>query len=442
VTARARVKSSFLQKLAGQGVRVVVIGAGYVGLPLAVEFARAGLRVTAYDRSSGKVDMLQAGRSYVEDVRDDDLAPHLRSGIFAATTDPACIRDADAVVICVPTPLSKTKTPDLSAIMAALHDIVSFQHPGMLVILESTTYPGTTREVVVPALTQGYVLGEQVFVAFSPERVDPGNPVYHTRNTPKVLGGVTSDCLEVASALYSRVIETLVPVSSVDVAEMVKLLENTFRAVNIGLVNELARLSGALHLDVTEVVEAAATKPFGFMPFYPGPGLGGHCIPVDPHYLSWRLRTLNHESRFIELADQINSSMPSYVVRRAMEVLNERCKALRGACVLVVGVAYKPNVGDVRESPALEVLEQLAAAGGSVEYIDPHVPEITRRDGEVLRALPLDTPLLGFDLAVIATHHAAFDYGRIAREVQDVLDTRGVMRKLGQGRIPANVHIM
>jgi UDP-N-acetyl-D-glucosamine dehydrogenase len=354
------------------------------------------------------------------------------SGALSASADPAVLDEADAVVVCVPTPLNKTKDPDMRYIAAATEEIAAHQHRGMLIVLESTTYPGTTREVLVPRLTKGYELGKDVFVAFSPERVDPGNRQFHTRNTPKVIAGSTDRCLLVARALYSQIIDTLVPVSSTDSAEMVKLLENTFRAVNIALVNEVAMMSRRLGIDVWEVIGAAATKPFGFMPFFPGPGLGGHCLPVDPLYLSWKLRSLKFQARFIELADAINSSMPDYVVSRVMDALNLHAKSVRGASVLVAGVAYKPDVGDVRESPAFAVIHGLLRLGASVSYVDPHVPEIDE-SGLRMQSVSPFASFAPYDAIVIVTHHRALDWQRMFDEGHLLVDTRDALREVARG---------
>jgi UDP-N-acetyl-D-glucosamine dehydrogenase len=337
-----------IKKIDDKSARVVVIGIGYVGLPLVLEFARAGFRVTGYDKDPVKVRLLNSGESYIGDISSADLAPFVANKLLSASSDPKVLGEADAIIVCVPTPLNKTKDPDMRFIASATEEIATHQHPGMLIVLESTTYPGTTREVLVPRLTKGHEMGKDVFVAFSPERVDPGNVKFLTRNTPKVIGGTSPNCLEVARSLYSHIIDTVVPVSSTDSAEMVKLLENTFRAVNIALVNEVAMMSRRLGIDPWEVIRAAATKPFGFMPFFPGPGLGGHCIPVDPLYLSWKLRSLKFQARFIELADAINSSMPEYVVSRVTDALNDREQSVKGANILIAGVAYKPDVSDVR----------------------------------------------------------------------------------------------
>lgn len=419
-----------LQKIQDRSARVVVVGIGYVGLPLVVEFARSGFQVVGYDKDRDKVRLLGLGESYIGDIPSATLKPLVDKGLLRASSDPDVLGAADAIVVCVPTPLNKTKDPDMRFIASASDEIAEHQHPGMVVVLESTTYPGTTREVLVPKLTRGkYELGKDVFVAFSPERVDPGNQTYFVRNTPKVLGGATPACLEVAQSLYSTIIDTVVPVSSTDAAEMVKLLENTFRAVNIGLVNEIALMSRRLGIDVWEVIRAAASKPFGFMPFFPGPGLGGHCIPIDPLYLSWRMRTLKYQARFIELADTINSSMPEHVVVLTQQALNDAGKAAKGSKVLVAGVAYKKDVSDYRESPAFDILHGLATLGAEVSYLDPHVPEVDE-GGVVMRSLPRNTSFADFDAVVVVTNHAAFDYERMLREAKIVVDTRDALRSV------------
>jgi UDP-N-acetyl-D-glucosamine dehydrogenase len=422
-----------LQKIRGQSAHVVVIGIGYVGLPLVAEIARAGFKVTGLDADRSKVELLERGESYISDVPIADLAPHVASRRLQATTDESVLREADAVIVCVPTPLNKTRDPDMRYIVQATEAIARNQHPNMLVVLESTTYPGTTREVMVPRLTGSrFELGRDVFVAFSPERVDPGNPTFKTRNTPKVLGGATPACLDVAQALYSQLIDKLVPVSSTDAAEMVKLLENTFRAVNIGLVNEVAIMSRKLGIDPFEVIRAAATKPFGFMPFFPGPGLGGHCIPIDPLYLSWKLRGLQYQARFIELADNINSKMPEYVIERVATALNDRSKAVRGSKVLIYGVAYKRDVDDVRESPALAVIHGLSERGAQVSFMDPHVPELDE-DGIQLSSVDPSRSFVDFDAVVLITDHSRLDRARLVREAQLVIDTRDALRDQHDG---------
>lgn len=416
------------KRITDKSAHVVVLGIGYVGLPLVAEFARAGFRVTGLDPDTEKVRLLSAGESYIADVPTADLAPHAASGTIAATTNAKVLDEADAVIVCVPTPLNKTKDPDMRFVVAATEQIQQHQHAGMLIILESTTYPGTTSEVLVPSLTSGrFELGKDVFIAFSPERVDPGNEVYKTKNTPKVLGGATPACLKVAQALYDQIIETVVPVSSTETAEMVKLLENTFRAVNIGLVNEIAIMSRRLGIDPFEVIRAAATKPFGFMPFYPGPGLGGHCIPIDPLYLSWKLRSLKYQARFIELADAINSAMPGYVVERVTEALNAHEKPVKGSKVVIYGVAYKRDVSDVRESPAFDVIHELTKRGANVSYIDPHVSRIDD-DGIVLEGIDPGTSFAEFDAVVLITDHTALDRERLLRDAKLVVDTRDALR--------------
>lgn len=421
--------AALLSRIENRTARVVVIGAGYVGLPLLVELARAGYTAVGYDKDPAKVRMLGRGESYIADIPSSALAPLVESGNLLASGDADVLRSADAVIVCVPTPLNKTKEPDMRFIASATAEIAATQHPGMLVVLESTTYPGTTREVLIPKLTEGFTLGEDVFIAFSPERVDPGNTKWGIRNTPKVIGGATPACLAAARALYGSIIDTVVPVSSTDAAEMVKLLENTFRAVNIGLVNEIALMSRKLGIDAWEVIDAAASKPFGFMKFQPGPGLGGHCIPIDPLYLSWRMRTLKYEARFIELADAINSNMPREVVVLVQEALNRRKKAVMGTRILVSGVAYKRDVSDFRESPAFDVIAGLERLGAHVDYLDPHVPEVDE-GGVVLRSVPLDVAFGEYDAVVVVTDHKVIDYPRMLRESRLIIDTRDALRAI------------
>jgi len=418
-----------LQRIDRRSAHVSVIGLGYVGLPLAVEMAQAGFTVTGIDIDEPRVRRLQRGESYIQDVPTKDVRALVKSGKLRATTDFSVLRRADTVNICVPTPLSKQRDPDVSYIVAAAEQVQKYLHKGMLVILESTTYPGTTDELVLPMLSQtGLKVGKDFFLAFSPERVDPGNPQFNTRNIPKVVGGVTPDCARVAVALYRQRLDHVVPVSSTQVAEMVKLLENTFRSVNIGLVNELAMMCARLGIDVWEVIGAAATKPFGFMPFYPGPGLGGHCIPIDPFYLSWKARASGFEARFIELAGYINGQMPEHVVRLAAEALNRSGRALRGSRVLVLGVAYKADIDDVRESPSLDIMEKLREHGAKIEYHDPHVPSIEFA-GKRMKSTPL-TPasLRRFDCVVIATAHSSVSYPWVLRFARAVVDTRNALK--------------
>ena len=376
-------KATLVDKIRGRSARVVVIGLGYVGLPLAVEFANAGFTVMGIDTDANKVAAITSGDSYIADVPTNIIGGLVSSGKFAASQEYEALSEVDTISICVPTPLRKTRDPDMSYVVSAAEKISVHLRPGMLMVLESTTYPGATTEVVLPRmLSNGFSAGEDIFVAFSPERIDPANPTFGVRNTPKVIGGVTPNCTEVALALYSTIVEEVVPVSSTQSAEMVKLLENTFRAVNIGLINEITIMCDKLGVDVWEVIAAAKTKPFGYMPFYPGPGLGGHCIPVDPLYLSWKLKSLNFNARFIEIADEINTNMPRYVVSKVAAALNDDSKPLRGSQVLILGVAYKPDVGDIRESPALDIIQLLQKQGAVVSYHDPlsliHISEPTR----------------------------------------------------------------
>jgi UDP-N-acetyl-D-glucosamine dehydrogenase len=409
---------------------IAVIGLGYVGLPLAVEMARAGQKVYGIDVNDEKVRSIKRGVSYVQDVKSSDLKKVVKSGKLIATTDYSVISEADAIDICVPTPLRKTKDPDMRFIMAALDEIEKYVRRGQLVILESTTYPGTTEEVVLPRLVKdGLKVGRDLFLAFSPERVDPGNKKFDTARIPKVVGGVTEKCTTVACDLYNCCVKSTVPVTSTTVAEMVKLLENTFRSVNIGLVNEMCLMCARMNIDVWEVIEAAATKPFGFMPFFPGPGLGGHCIPIDPFYLSWKARMAGFETRFIELAGQINSSMPEYVVTRVNDALNLRKKSINGSKLLVLGVAYKNDVDDIRESPALDVIRLLEERGARVDYSDPLVGSISF-DGRKMKSVKITGPALKkYDCAVIVTNHAAFNYGQIVRNARAVVDTRNALKK-------------
>jgi UDP-N-acetyl-D-glucosamine dehydrogenase len=407
-----------------------IVGLGYVGLPLAVELAEAGYRVLGFDIQPGVVDGLNARHSHVKDVSDAQLRSVVEAGRFSATSDMARLAEPDAISICVPTPLSKFKDPDVSYIVAATEAVKRTLRRGQAIILESTTYPGTTREILLPALeSTGLAVGEDFFLAFSPERVDPGNSTYGTRNTPKVVGGITADCIRVAMALYQPAIETLVPVSTTEAAELVKLLENTFRSVNIGLVNEMAIVCDKLGVNVWEVIEAAATKPFGFMKFLPGPGLGGHCIPVDPHYLAWKMRGLNYKTRFIDLAGELNTEMPLFWVRKLSEALNDQGKAVRGAVVLVLGVAYKRDIDDIRESPALDIIRLLEDQGARVTYHDPHVP-VLEEDGHEFRSVPLDPETVAAaDCIMIVTDHTAVDYHMIRRKAKLVVDTRNAMPK-------------
>ena len=417
-----------LERLTSRQARVGVIGLGYVGLPLAVAFARAGLTALGFDVNVDRTDAISRGESYIGDVPAGDVQHAVETGALTATTDFAGLAEVDTINICVPTPLRKTRDPDLSYVVAAVDQVAAHLRPGQLVVLESTTYPGTVDEVVRPRLEAGGLCaGADFFLAFSPERVDPGSAEWNTRNIPKVVGGVNARSTEAAAALYGLIVDTVVPVSSPRVAEMVKLLENTFRAVNIGLVNELALMCRDLGVDVWEVIDAAKTKPFGFMPFYPGPGLGGHCIPIDPFYLSWKARQSGFESRFIELAGHVNGGMPRYVVERVAEALNSRSRAVRGSRVHLFGMAYKPNVSDVRESPAIDVADLLQRRGAVVRYSDPFVPAV--REGSVaLEAVTVERALAeGVDCAVITTDHRGVDYAEVARRAPVVVDTRNAL---------------
>ncbi len=422
-------KQQFLHKLEKQDAVVAVVGVGYVGLPLALAFAEGGMEVIGVDLDSSRVEALNAGISHIPDVSHESLSKRVDTGSLRATTEFDALNEADAVIICVPTPLAKTREPDLSAVVSACDEVAGRLHPGMVVVLESTTYPGTTEEVILPRLSSpscnwGMEVGRDYFVAFSPERIDPGRTDYTVRTTPKVVGGMTGDCTEVAVALYETAIDRVVPVSSPKVAEMVKLLENTFRAVNIGLVNEVAIMCDHLGIDVWEVIDAAGSKPFGYVPFYPGPGLGGHCIPVDPHYLSWKLRTLNYDARFIDLAAQVNMSMPQYVVQKVADALNRTGRSLNGSRILLLGAAYKADVSDTRESPSLELISHLKARGATVVYNDPYVPQIDV-EGVPMESVELTDQELGAaDCVVIATNHSSYDWEQILEASSLVMDTR------------------
>jgi len=431
-------KDVLLGKIKERTACVGVVGLGYVGLPLAVEYAKAGFKVIGYDLSERVVKLLMDGESHIQDVPSSDVARQVEAGKFEATTDESRLAEMDVVLIAVPTPLSKTRDPDMTFVLASSDAIARNCHPGMLVVLESTTYPGTTRELMQPKLEEnGLVVGEDIFLAFSPERVDPGNKVWHTKNTPKVVGGITQACTEVAVALYASCLDTVVAVSSSETAELTKLLENTFRAVNIAMVNEMAMVCDRLGVNVWEVVEAAATKPFGYMKFLPGPGIGGHCIPLDPHYLAWKMRTLNYKTRFIDLASEINSEMPAMVAEKVSRALNDDRKSVNGSRVLVLGVAYKRDIDDVRESPALDVIRLLELDGADVVFHDPYVPVI-REDGHVRMGVELtDKELERADAVVIITDHSSIDYQRVLDLAAVIVDTRNVTARLSsaKGRI-------
>lgn len=430
-------KQQLLDRIQNKTATLGIVGLGYVGLPLAVEFARAGIQVIGIELDLRKVEAIARGESYIPDIPTSVVADLVKQGRLSATTAYAELRNVDAVSICVPTPLRKTRDPDMSYVVNAAEGVAEFCHPGLLIVLESTTYPGTTEEILQPKLeAKGFRLGEEVFLAFSPERIDPANTKYGVRNTPKVIGGATPACTEVATALYRLAVDTIVPVSSMRTAEMVKLLENTFRAVNIGLVNEMALMCSKLDVDVWEVIEAAATKPYGFMKFTPGPGIGGHCIPIDPLYLSWKLKSLNYTARFIELADSINSSMPEHVVTLIADALNEEGKALRGSKILILGVAYKKDLDDVRESPALDVMSELLARKAQVSYHDPFVPTI-KLDQFDLQSVPLSPAALReADCVLVITDHSVFDWAMISREARLIVDTRNAVKEARpEGRV-------
>ncbi len=427
-------KLTLIDKLEAHTAQVAILGLGYVGLPLSVVFAEAGFHVTGIDPDERKVETICRGDSHIQDVPAAQVKKLVEAGRLTATTDFAALEQADAVSICVPTPLRKTGDPDLSFILSATEQMAKYVHPGMVVVLESTTYPGTTREILLSklGLEKGLTPGVDFFLAFSPERVDPGRTDWTTLNTPKVVGGITPACTEVATAWYCQALKTVVPVSSVEVAEMAKLLENTFRMINIGLVNEMALMCDRLGVDVWEVIDAAATKPFGFMKFTPGPGLGGHCIPIDPLYLSWKLRSLQYTARFIELASEINSNMPRYVVGKVQDALNQHGKALNGSHVLVLGAAYKPDIDDLRESPALDVIGLLMQKGAEVNYHDPYVSHIKHDTWEKSSLPDYLEETEQADCVVIVTNHSAYDYEAILERARLIVDTRNAMGNAGR----------
>ncbi len=426
--------SSGTDKIRNKTARVGVVGLGYVGRPLAVEYAEAGFHVTGIDLSVSKIDRMNAGDSYVGDVPSSAMEPLVRKGLLRATTDFSVIRDLDTINICVPTPLRKTKDPDMSYIVDACGEIAKYFHPGLLIILESTTYPGTTDELVLPMLEKsGLKVGEDFFLCFSPERVDPGNAKFQTKNIPKVVGGTTPACTALGKLFYEQALERVVPVTSTQVAEMVKLLENTFRMINIGLVNEIAIMCDGMGIDVWEVIEAAATKPFGFMPFYPGPGLGGHCIPIDPFYLSWKTKQAGIEARFIELAGQINGQMPHFVATKVQNALNDVGKPVKGSKIHIYGVSYKRDIDDVRESPALDIIHLLEKRGAEISYTDPHVPEIRLEDEKVLTEN--SAAMKTADCVVIVTDHSTFDYKKLLAEAALIVDTRNAMKGIDSPKV-------
>ncbi len=426
-------KEKLIAQLKDKSAVVAVIGLGYVGLPLVVVFGNAGYKVIGIDTDKRKVDQLNHGISYIQDVPTSDVKRLHDAGLLSATTDFTVLKDVQAVSICVPTPLKKTGDPDLSFIVNATDELAKYVHKGMVVTLESTTYPGTTRELILPRLSEccNLITGEDLFLAFSPERVDPGRKDWTTYNTPKVVGGITLDCSEVAAYWYQQALKTVIQVSSAEVAEMTKLLENTFRMINIGLVNELAMICNRLGVDVWEVVEAAGTKPFGFMKFTPGPGLGGHCIPIDPLYLSWKMKSLNYNARFIELASEINTNMPRFVVTRIQDALNDRSKPLKGSKILVLGASYKPDIDDLRESPALDVMGLLMAKGAHVDYHDPFIPALRHDTWKKKSVSNLETAVKEVDCVVIITNHTQYDYAMILKNASLIVDTRNALGKVG-----------
>lgn len=428
-------ESNLYRKLSDRSAKVAILGLGYVGLPLATVLAEAGYQVTGVDLDQTKVDQLNQGISYIDDVEANLLKKLVEGGSLHGTTDFAAVRDVDAVSICVPTPLRKTRDPDLSFIVSVCESIAPYLHPEMVVVLESTTYPGTTRELVLPILLKGsdLVVGVDFFLAFSPERVDPGREDWTTRNTPKVVGGITPSCTEMAARFYQGPLENVIPVESAEVAEMAKLLENTFRMVNIGLVNEMAIMCDRMGINVWDVIEAAATKPFGFMKFTPGPGLGGHCIPIDPLFLSWKLRSLNYTARFIDLASEINTGMPRYVVGKVQEALNNQGKALKDSKVLVLGAAYKPDIDDLRESPALDVIGLLEQGGAQVSYHDPFIPELHHENINLSSVPDLMAAVEEADCLVIITNHSQYDYQAIYESARCIMDARNALGEIARG---------
>lgn len=428
-------KDALINSLREHTAKIGILGLGYVGLPLATAFGEAGFQVIGIDPDPRKVNSLNNGESYVQDVSQEQISSLLKNGRLSATTDFSELLHCDAVSICVPTPLRKTGDPDMSFILSATDELVRYMHPGMIIVLESTTYPGTTREVLLPKLgkDKGLVVGKDFFLAFSPERVDPGREDWTTLNTPKVIGGITEQCSEVAAIWYSQALKTVVPVSSAETAELSKLLENTFRMINIGMVNELAIMCERLGVDVWEVIDAAATKPFGFMKFTPGPGLGGHCIPIDPLYLSWKMKAFQYNARFIELAADINTNMPRYVVNRVMDAFNERGLALNNSRCLVLGAAYKPDIDDIRESPALDVIGLLQKKGAQVEYHDPFIPRLRTHDDIVMESVvDLMEAVRQADCIIIITNHSSYDYQAILKEAKFIFDSRNALGKLGK----------
>ena len=421
------------QKIGSQDVQMTIIGLGYVGLPLALAYAQAGFSVTGLDKSTLKTEALQKGSSDVDDISDQELLEVIQSNRLVITSEYNVLANADVIIICVPTPLSKTKAPDLSFILDAIDGISIYLHPGQVVVLESTTYPGTTDELVQPKLeSTGLVSGKDISLAYSPERIDPGNKKFSLREIPKIVAGITPACRDTAVMLYQQIVDVVVPVSTTRTAEMVKILENTFRSVNIGLVNEIALICDKLNIDVWETIDAAASKPFGYIPFYPGPGLGGHCIPVDPHYLSWKLMSLDYPARFIALASEVNGNMPFYVVSKIADTLNELELSVKKSKILILGVAYKADIGDYRESPALDVMESLIVKGATVSYNDPYISQITIRDQHFESVYLSESTIHQSDCVVILTNHSVYDIPDIVRHARAVVDTRNATKTITQ----------
>ncbi len=428
-------RETLISKFQNRTAKIAILGLGYVGLPLAAVFGEAGFTILGVDPDRRKIDVLKRGESHIQDVPTEVIARLVKGGKLIASTDFSILKEADAVSICVPTPLRKTGDPDMSFILSATDELAKYMHPGMVVVLESTTYPGTTREILLPKLgsEKGLTVGEDFFLAFSPERVDPGREDFTTLNTPKVMGGITDACSEVATAWYSQALQKVVSVSSAEAAELSKLLENTFRMINIGLVNELAIMCERMGVDVWEVIDAAATKPFGFMKFTPGPGLGGHCIPIDPLYLSWKMKAYQYTARFIELASDINTNMPRYVVNRVLDAMNDRGQVLKGSKALVLGAAYKPDIDDIRESPALDVIGLLMKKGAEVKYHDPYIPHLHTHDGIEMNTVPdLMAAVREADIVVIVTSHKSYDYKAILADAKLIFDSRNALGKLGK----------
>lgn len=426
---------ALLKKIESKNVKVGVIGMGYVGLPLAIEIAKSDIEVTGIDLDEIKVNAINLGKSYVPDVASSLLNEQVQKKRLKASSNFKIIKELDAIIICVPTPLNKTKDPDLTMVVSAVEEITKNRGKQQLIVLESTTYPGTTEEIILPQLTRSYgEVGKDFYLAFSPERIDPGNKVYNMFNTPKVIGGITSNCVEVTTKLYSNFVQVVIPVSSPRAAEMVKLLENTFRSVNIGLVNEIAMMCSRLGVDVWEVIEAASSKPFGFMPFKPGPGLGGHCIPIDPLYLSWKLKTLNYRARFIELASEVNGDMPRYVVNKINDALNASNKLVRNSKVFIVGVSYKKDINDLRESPAIDVIHLLKNRGAEVVYYDPYV-DVIQLDDLSLQGISLEQGLTESDCTVIITDHSSIDYQKVVDHAKLVIDTRNATKGISNSKV-------